>query len=71
MRDKKIKIHKAVISDYGFDFQQANGTILYSAPSSIIVKTPTGSLELESIEGLEPEEFKIGNCLVHQSAVLL
>ena len=67
----KIEIHKSIISDYGFDYQQANGTILFLDDSGIIVKTPTGALRLEALKGLHPKEMLLGNCLESRSAVLL
>ena len=69
-QDRKIKIHKATVSDYGFDYQQANGAILFSDHSGIIVKTPTGALKLEEVEGVRPEEVLVGNCLENQHAQL-
>jgi len=70
-QNRKVKIHKAIISDHGFDSQQANGTILFSDHSGMIVKTSTGALKLERIEGLRPEEVIIGSCLENQQAVLI
>ena len=69
--DKKIKIHRAEVSDHGFDYQQKNGTILKSSSSGILVKTPTGVLELTAIEGIDPADCIVGRKLTCQLTVLL
>ncbi len=46
---KKIVINKAIFSDFGFSDQQKNGTVLEIFDKSIIVKTPTGALEIKEL----------------------
>jgi methionyl-tRNA formyltransferase len=58
--DLKIIIDKITFDDYGFNYNNLNGQILALDP--VIVKTPNGSVKLESFRNL-PNNLKIGDLL--------
>lgn len=59
----KIIVHKAEFSEAGFHFDQPNGCILAHTPHSVIVKTPTGAIEISEIEYTYPVLFEVGKIL--------
>lgn len=58
---KKIIVDQAKQSDYGYNSEIANGTVLNTSPN-IVVKTPNGALELTKLR--DPIELKIGDKLI-------
>lgn len=53
-KDKKMIIHHCSFSDYGFHYEQTNGTILKADQNALLVKTPNGVLCIDDIEFEEP-----------------
>ena len=64
--EKKVTIHKSESDEFGFNFQQANGTILFVGDYFLIVKVANGALKLSDINLFESFNFQINATLGKQ-----
>lgn len=59
----KIISHKSRVSNYGFHYSTENGTILRIEEEGLIVKTPTGAIELTDLDYNRNINLSIGDVL--------
>ncbi len=62
-KDKKVVIHKAILTEMGYRYDTPNGTILEAFSDQLIVKTPNGTLQISELESDQQIEFRKGDIL--------
>ena len=61
--NNKIIVHRAEFNNHGFQQSNKNGTILFTEPNGLIIKTPNGALRISNIESHKFLDFKKGKVL--------